>query len=89
VSRELGKIHYNNILTDYRFYEAIPATYLLTVQMDNYFRKKIPDEMFVGDYWGNPLAWVPYKAGGGATVRKVSAMIALCKEHRPNLSLLI
>jgi hypothetical protein len=85
VSREEGKIGYNDVMTDYRFYESISATYILTIQMDNIIRKKIPASMFVGDYWGNPWAWRTHAAGGGgATVRRVTAMIDLCKKHRPD-----
>ena len=52
VSPEEGKIQYNNLLTNYQFYESIPATYMLTVQMDTVFRKKLPNSLFTGDYWG-------------------------------------
>ncbi len=85
VSREEGKIGYNDVMTDYRFYESISAKYILTIQMDNIIRRKIPASMFVGDYWGNPWAWRCHDAGGGgATVRRVAAMIELCKKHRPD-----
>ena len=85
VSREEGKIGYNDIMTDYRFYESISSSYILTIQMDNIIRRKIPASMFVGDYWGNPWAWRSHAAGGGgATVRRVAAMIELCKKHRPD-----
>ena len=83
--REQGKISYNNLLTDYRFYQRIDANYVLTVQMDNIFRKKIDPLMFVGDYWGNPWHWKPSApGGGGATVRRINAMIELCRTHRPD-----
>ena len=85
VSREEGKIGYNDVMTDYRFYESISSRYILTIQMDNIIRRKIPASMFVGDYWGNPWAWRTHAAGGGgATVRRVAAMIELCKKHRPD-----
>ncbi len=87
VSREEGKNGYNHVMTDYRFYEFITATYILTIQMDNIIRRKISESMFVGDYWGNPWAWRTDAAGGGgATVRRVAAMIELCKKHRPDPS---
>ncbi len=88
VSREAGKNAYNDILTNYTFYEFIPAKYILTVQMDNIFRRKLSASLFTGDYWGAPWGWKTEKAGGGgATVRRVSAMIALCKQHRPDCSI--
>jgi len=88
VSREEGKNGYNHIMTDYHFYESIVAKYILTIQMDNIIRRKIPDSMFVGDYWGNPWAWrCDAAGGGGATVRRVKAMIELCRTHRPDPSM--
>ena len=88
VSREEGKNGYNHVMTDYHFYQAFNAKYILTIQMDNIIRRKIPHSMFVGDYWGNPWAWrCDAAGGGGATVRRVQAMIELCKTHRPDPSL--
>ena len=83
-TREQGKIAYNNLLTDYRFYELVDAKYMLTAQMDNIFRKKIDPAIFSGDYWGAPWSWKSDAAGGGgATVRRIQAMIDVCQTHRP------
>ena len=88
-SREEGKHVYNNLLTDYRFYQLIDASYMLTVQMDNIFRKKIDPQMFIGEYWGNPWNWKQDAAGGGgATVRNISAMIRICTTYRNNPDML-
>jgi len=87
VSAEEGKMQYNNLLTNYQFYESIPAKYMLTVQMDTIFRKKLPDTLFTGAYWGAPWAWDTAAAGGGgATIRHIEAMTVLCKRFRPDIS---
>lgn len=87
-SREEGKQAYNNVLTDYRFYQCIQATYIMTVQMDTIFRKKLDTALFTGDYWGNPWRWQSAHAGGGgATIRRVVFMIELCQTHRPDPTL--
>lgn len=79
---------YNNLLTMSTFYETIDANYMLTVQMDNIIRKKLPLSIFTGDYWGNPWFWDKLQAGGGgATIRRVSYMIDLCKKYRPDISI--
>ncbi len=79
---------YNNLLTDYTFYEKINAKYILTIQMDVFIRKKITDDLFIGDYWGAPWAWTQIMPGGsGATIRNVQKMIELCKLYRPNRGL--
>jgi hypothetical protein len=75
---------YNRTLKDYRFYEQIDAKYGITVQMDTIFRKKIPDHIFVGDYWGNPWAWKQSSpGGGGATIRNISSLKFLCRLYNP------
>ncbi len=76
---------YNNLLTDYRFYEKINDKYILTIHMDVFFRKKISDDIFIGDYWGAPWGWNQIMPGGsGATIRCVQKMIELCKLYRPS-----
>jgi len=45
---KVDALHYNNLLTDYVFYQAIHAKYMMTVQMDNIFRKQLPQTIFVG-----------------------------------------
>lgn len=85
VSREEGKMGYNHVMTSSSTYQLIAAKYILTIQMDNIIRQKIPASMFVGDYWGNPWVWNRDAAGGGgATVRRIEAMIELCTTHRPD-----
>jgi len=78
---------YNHLLTDVVFYQAIQAQYMMTVQMDNIFRRQLPVSVFVGDYWGNPWFWEKDAAGGGgASIRRVAYMVALCRKHRPDPS---
>jgi hypothetical protein len=80
-SREEGKADYNRLLTSARFYEQFDHTieHIVTVQMDAFFRRKLPNEFYTGDYWGNPWAWRQnLPGGGGITVRRLSKMIAIC-----------
>jgi len=86
-SRTRGKKEVDNLLTNPDTYSQIQANYILTTEMDAFFRRKIPDSLFVGTYWGCPWAWKPTEpGGGGVTVRHVPSMIALCKRHRPDPS---
>jgi hypothetical protein len=83
---------FNNFYTDYRVYEQIAslsgAEYIITVQMDNFFRRKIHSDMFVGDYYGSCWTWnFELAGGGGLTCRRVPAMIEICKKHRPDPSI--
>ncbi len=84
-SRNQGKTEYNNFFTNADSYRKIDAEYIMTVQMDNFFRRKLPlHVVFIGDYWGNPWAWnTNAPGGGGATVRRVQTMIELCDKFRP------
>jgi len=84
-SRTRGKKEVDNLLTNPETYRQINANYILTAEMDTFFRRKIPESMFQGTYWGCPWAWKPTEpGGGGVTVRHVSSMITLCTRHRPN-----
>ena len=85
-SRERGKKEVDNLLSDWRTYASIDAKYILTMEMDCFLRKKVPRELFDGDYWGCTWGWQPEQPGGGGlTVRKISSMIELCRKYRPNL----
>jgi hypothetical protein len=79
----IGVKDYNKLLCSKEFYERFhPYTeYILTIQMDVFIRRKFND-IFVGDYWGAPWQWKEEAAGGGgATVRKVSTMLDICKNN--------
>jgi hypothetical protein len=84
-SREQGKTDYNNLLTSVKMHEAFDKSveYCLTIQMDVFIRRAVTDDMFIGDYWGNPWAWDPdMPGGGGATIRKISTMIDICSKYK-------
>lgn len=84
-SRERGKKEVDNLLSNYKTYEQIDAEYILTVEMDTFFRKQIPANIFQGTYWGNPWAWTAKTpGGGGVTVRNIKAVIAHCKKLKPD-----
>lgn len=84
-SRERGKKMVDNLLSNHKFYEFIDAEYILTVEMDTFFRRKIPQTLFQGTYWGNTWGWVPHTpGGGGVTIRNKAQLIAHCKKHRPD-----
>lgn len=86
-SRERGKKEVDNLLSNYKFYEFLNAEYIITAEMDTFFRRKIPDSMFEGTYWGNPWPWVPATpGGGGVTIRNVKKLAAHCKKIRPDTS---
>ena len=82
-SRERGKKEVDNLLSDPRTYEMIDSEYILTMEMDCFLRKKIPDSLFQGGYWGCPWAWKLHEPGGGGiTIRHIPTMILLCQEYR-------
>jgi hypothetical protein len=81
---EEGKVEYSRFLTSADTYRMIKAEYMMTIQMDNFIRRKISDCYFIGDYWGNPWAWNDNSpGGGGATIRRISKMIELCEAEGP------
>lgn len=81
VSREEGKNQYNLSLKLPKLYEIIDAEYLISVQTDTYLRHKIPETIFVDDYYGCPWFWKrDTPGGGGITIRKIKSMIDLCNK---------
>jgi hypothetical protein len=79
-----GWHEYSDLLCSKSMYEVFhPDTeYILTIQMDVFIRRKITDDLFVGDYWGTPWLWNQEAAGGGGvTVRKVESMLDICSNH--------
>lgn len=85
-TREEGKADYNRLLTSPEFYQQLDPTtteHIVTVQMDTFFRRRLPSQFYTGDYWGNPWAWrLAAPGGGGITVRRVAKMIELCTNYR-------
>jgi len=79
-TRAAGKADYNRLLTSAKFYEQFdPAIeHIVTVQMDTFFRRPLPNNFYTGDYWGNPWAWCQtLPGGGGVTVRRLTKMIEI------------
>lgn len=86
-SRERGKKEVDNLLSNYKVYDFIDAEYIMTVEMDTFIRRKIPENIFQGDYWGNTWGWVAHTPGGGGiTIRNVKKVSAHCKKHKPDIS---
>jgi hypothetical protein len=80
-----GIPEFSKLLCSKEMYEVFhPDTeYILTIQMDVFIRRKITEELFVGDFWGAPWAWnEEAPGGGGATVRKVASMLDICRKHQ-------
>jgi hypothetical protein len=76
VSSKDGKEQYNITFKMVDFYKSVDAEYMLTVQADCFFRKKLPESVFITDYYGAPWGWAPEKGGGGGiTLRNIKAMI--------------
>lgn len=82
-NREEGFRQMERLLTHPNFYRGINAEYILTFQTDCFFRKKIPDEIFIGDYYGSPWGWqLEEMGGGGATVRNTQRLAELCSKEQ-------
>jgi hypothetical protein len=85
-SRERGKKEVDNLMSDWRTYASIPTRYILTLEVDCFLRRKIPSGLFQGAYYGCSYGWDQgHPGGGGLTVRRIDAMVELCKAERPDL----
>lgn len=80
-TRENGKINYNKNFTQRNLYSKIHAEYIITTQVDTFFRKRFTNELCIGSYWGNSWVWnQTAPGGGGITVRKISDMLKILPE---------
>ena len=84
-TRERGKKEVDNLLSNYKVYNFIDAEYIMTVEMDTFYRRKVPETIFTGTYWGNPWAWTAKTpGGGGVTIRNVKKVSEHCLKLRPD-----
>jgi hypothetical protein len=79
-TRDQGRNEYNELFVNVEFWTKINAEYILSIQTDSYFRKRIPDILFTLDYAACPFAWDEslLGGGGGLTWRKRDFCIEAC-----------
>jgi hypothetical protein len=80
---EQGKLEYNELLQTENFWTGIDAEFILTVEMDCYLLRPLPQEMFAYDYVASPWAWKKDSQGGGLSLRRRDAMLQICKSEQP------
>jgi hypothetical protein len=84
-------LEYSDFYTNFTVYQFLAShgiEWILTVQMDVFFRKKLTDELFFTDFLGAPWSWIPDGGGcGGASVRRVQKMLEICLRFRPELGM--
>jgi len=83
-SPEEGYKEFTKLLANIEYYECFDkeVEYIMTLQTDVFIRRKITEDIFVGDYWGAPWKWDrDSPGGGGVTIRKVSSMKEICKKY--------
>ena len=82
-------LEYSDFFTNFTVYQFLASQgieWILTVQMDVFFRKKLTDKLFFTEFLGAVWAWIPDGTGcGGSSVRKVQKMLEICLKFRPEL----
>jgi hypothetical protein len=77
---EEGKISYNNILKTSEFWNFFSEEHILTMEMDSYLLRPIPDSIYEYDYVASQWHWLPSEPGGGGlSYRKCSIMKKICE----------
>lgn len=76
---EHGKKEYNDLLKSKSFYESLPGTYHLFLEVDSYIRKPIPEEWKQYDLIAAPYEWDETSCGGGFSFRNKESMITICE----------
>jgi len=82
-SPEQGKQEYNTLLQERKFWSWFDADWILTVEMDSYLLRPLPQEMFEYDYVASHWSWDKSSQGGGLSLRKKQAMLAICDSDQP------
>ena len=78
-TRQEGKDQYATTFKLPGFYKLIDAEYMIRAEPDTYLRHKIPNSVFVDDFYGAPWGWnAEMPGGGGLHIRKIKTMIDLC-----------
>lgn len=81
--RQEGKDQYAQTFKLAGFYKQIDAEYFIRTEVDAYVRHKIPESIFMGDFYGAPWGWKPQMPGGGGLIiRKIQTMIELCIKEK-------
>ena len=79
-TRQEGKDQYAQTFKLQGFYNLIDAEYMIRAEPDTYLRHKIPESIFIDDFYGAPWCWnQEMPGGGGLHIRKIKTMIELCK----------
>lgn len=74
-----GYLEYNELLKTTTFYDFFKEEYLLFMETDCYFLKKIPQSIFQYDYVASKWAWAKEDPGGGGiSLRKRLIMKEIC-----------
>ena len=79
----IGKTEYNSLQQDVAFYRSLPGDTWIFFEVDCYFRKPIPASWNQYDYIAAPYEWDETSFGGGLSLRKKQAMIAICESDVP------
>lgn len=81
-----GKDEYNSLLSSPTFYNMFKSDFLFCMEMDTYFRKQIPSEIFAYDYIAAPFSWNPELQGSGLNYRNRKAMLKLTEAFPPTMT---
>jgi hypothetical protein len=83
--RDTARSEYNSLLKSAEFYESLPTkwNHLLTVQMDSYLRRVIPDSITQYDFIASISSWDTTNMSGGMTYRRRQTMIDVCNRYTP------
>jgi hypothetical protein len=74
------KVGYNIFMKTAQLWVSLPYKYVLTIEMDAYLLRHIPEELD-SDYYCSEWPWNnEFAGGGGLTIRNVSMMQRICTE---------
>jgi len=82
--KEQAMQEFIDLYTSWKTWKLMETDYAFLIQMDVYIRKRLDDCLFNYDWYACRWAWKIDEPGGGISICRVTKMIEILKEHKPN-----
>jgi hypothetical protein len=85
--RDVARREYNALLKSAEFYESCPWEHIVTMEMDSYLRRPIPESIFDYDFVAATTGWDADLLCGGVSYKRRTAMLDICVRCRDTIDI--